>query len=181
MSDVSAAFDRVFVGRLVANLTARGTPPEVLSLFNSCLGVWGAEVAVEGTMSRGLLLDNLMFQGMVWDPMLLPVFYAGSAGPIWKVDFAEIVFAGDLNALRVCSAGVRPDSILAGVGAFHRELHQRDKAIQGSLGAGKESKHILPPGRSRTVNYFIYWGCSLTRSLPRPNRLSTWPRLVGGK
>eukprot|EP00973_Karenia_brevis_P049689 6898242-Karenia_brevis.AAC.1 len=46
MSDVSAAFDRVFLGRLLAKLEARGMPKNYLKMFESWLSARWAEVVV---------------------------------------------------------------------------------------------------------------------------------------
>ena len=114
-----------------------------MNLFKSWLGVRRAQVVVEGSMSHELLLDNMVFQGTVWGPMLWLVFYADSAEPILRLDFTGIVFADDHNAFRVYSASARQDEILADMDACQWELHQWGKANQVSFDAGKESKHIL--------------------------------------
>ena len=93
-------------------------------------------------MSHELLLDNMMFQGTVWGPMLWLVFYADSAEPILRLDFTGIVFADDHNAFRVYSASARQDEILADMDACQWELHQWGKANQVS------SRSIFFPGRS---------------------------------
>ena len=55
MSDVSAAFDRVLMDRLLGKLAARGVPDDILKVFASWLEARWAEVVVHGALSGKLI------------------------------------------------------------------------------------------------------------------------------
>ena len=82
VSDVSAAFDRVFTERLMAKLRARKVPDDLLKVFSSWLQVRWAEFVVGSEKSNKYLLENMVFQGTVWGPLLWNVFYEDSAKAI---------------------------------------------------------------------------------------------------
>ena len=97
MSDVSAAFDRVFTPRMVRKLRARRVPSMLLNVLESWLQETCAEVVVNGCRSEKLCLQNMVFQGTVLGPMLWNVFYEDSSLAIRSQSLEEIMFADDLN------------------------------------------------------------------------------------
>jgi len=143
MSDVSAAFDKVITSRMVAKLEARGAPEYVRRILSSWLRARYAEVVVGGSRSTKMLLQNMVFQGTVWGPMLWNVFYGDASKAIRKKSFTEIVFADDLNAFKRYDSKVETDTILKEMEACQNELHEWGKANQVTFDAKKESQHIL--------------------------------------
>ena len=91
MSDVSAAFDRVFTRRLVAKLSARGMPHNLLKLMTSWLKTRWAHVLVGGARAQRIDLDNMVFQGTVWGPILWNVFHPDASSALHTTGFDEIV------------------------------------------------------------------------------------------
>ena len=122
MSDVSAAFDRVFTPRLIKKLQARGVPAIFLRVFESWLRERTAEVVVNGSSSEKLGLQNMVFQGTVLGPMLWNVFYKDASVAIRSKSFEEIVFADDLNAFKKYSAEVPNEAILQDMDSCQSEL-----------------------------------------------------------
>ena len=80
-SDVSGAFDRVRLERLVAKLRAKGVPENWIALFTSWLRDRKAVVVVGGTHSKTMVLGDMVFQGTVWGP------------PLWNTYFGDCVCA----------------------------------------------------------------------------------------
>ena len=149
MSDVAAAFDRVFMDRLVAKLKARSVPKALLDVFISWLQARRAVVVVGGSKSHEFTLQNMVFQGTVWGPLLWNVFYEDASTAIRLNDFVELGFADDLNAFRTYESNVGNSAILQDMEECQDELHKWGMANQVSFDATKESKHIL----SRTQSY----------------------------
>ena len=81
MSDVSAAFDRVFTPRMIEKLRSKGVPSKLLDVFMSWLRERTAEVVVNGCSSEQLSLKNMVFQGTVLGPMLWNSFYNDASVP----------------------------------------------------------------------------------------------------
>ncbi|CAK0849441.1 unnamed protein product [Prorocentrum cordatum] len=71
MSDVSAAFDRVFVDRLVRKLAARGAPTEVLQLFRSWLGSSFSAAEFQGAL-QGVITDAAQAGADDWEKVFSP-------------------------------------------------------------------------------------------------------------
>ena len=70
---------------------------------------------VSGSRSDEMELTDAVFQGRVRGPALWNIFYADAAKPIHKQLFAEINFAGDLNALWKCEPKAPRQQILKDV------------------------------------------------------------------
>ena len=157
MSDVSAAFDRVFMDRLVATLKARRVPKTLPDVFISWLQARRAVVVVGGSKSHEFTLQNIVFTGTVWGPMLWNVFYRDASTAIRMKDFIEIVFADDLNAFRTCESRVGNDDILKDMDECQDELHKWGRANQVLFDASKESKHILPRTQSYGAPFRLAW------------------------
>ena len=102
-----------------------------------------------GSQSTSLRLENMVFQGTVWGPMLWNIFYADAAVAIRSKDFTEIVFADDLNAFKRYEAKETNEVILGEMKMCQEELLAWGRASQVMFDAGKESRHIL----SRTQAY----------------------------
>ncbi len=142
-SDVSGAFDRVCLPRLVAKLQAAGLCAEVVSLLSSWLRKRVARVVVEGDKSAEMELANMVFQGTVWGCILWNVFYADSRRAIEETGHEEIVYADDLNAWKVYGANVANGEVMAESAMCQANLHEWGGANRVSFDPSKESKHVL--------------------------------------
>jgi hypothetical protein len=85
----------------------------------------------------------MIFQGTVLGPMLWNCFYADAKVAVRSVDFEEIVFADDLNAMREHSGNASNAEILAGVEKCQSALHEWGKANSVVFDASKESMHVI--------------------------------------
>ena len=74
-SDVSGAFDRVCMARLVAKLKKKGLHPQIVAVLSSWLEDRLAQVVVNGTASSDMTLRNMVFQGTVTGPILWNLFF----------------------------------------------------------------------------------------------------------
>ena len=99
-SDVSGAFDRVKLERLVAKLRQRGLHPKIVSVLTSWLQQRSARVVVGGKESYLMQLMDMVFQGTVLGPPLWNLFFEDARTAVNEVFFTEYVYADDLNAFR---------------------------------------------------------------------------------
>ena len=167
MSDVSATFDRVLVDRLLLKLRTRKVPEEILKVIASWMRARWAEVVVGGVTSLKYCLQNMVFQGIVWGPMLWNVFYADAKRAIRECSFTEIVFADDLNAFRKYGFETENTKILNDISACQIHLHKWGMANCVVFDKGKEFYKILsrksPHGDSFSM-LGISFDCSLVMS-----------------
>jgi hypothetical protein len=142
-SDVSGAFDRVDVGRLVAKLRIKKVHPQIISVLESWLRQRMAYVVVGGMMSVAMLLKDMVFQGTVPGPTLWNVLFKDARAALNEWFFEEVVYADDLNAYRVFMPEVSNIAIKNVTKSCQNELHNWGKANQVVFDATKESSHIL--------------------------------------
>ena len=86
-SDVSGAFDKVLASRLLENLAAKGMLKQLLRLIASWLRDRVGKVMVAGSASISMLLQNMVFQGTVWGPILWNCYYEDARHAINKAAF----------------------------------------------------------------------------------------------
>jgi len=154
-SDVSGAFDRVAMDRLIAKLRRRRLNPQIIKVLTSWLQQRLAHVVVSGMKSFEILLMNMVFQGTVLGPLLWNLFFEDARLAINEWFFTEVVFADDLNAYRVFPSGTADKDIHICISKCQEELHTWGEANQVAFDPGKESKHIMtlhePAGTSFTL------------------------------
>ena len=112
-SDVSGAFDRVELGRLVTKLQKKKLNPKLAAVIKSWLRNRKAKVVVGGESSEEFILSNMVFQGTVWGPTLWNLFYEDARRAINEVFYTEVVFADDLNAYQTFSRTTKKLDIIA--------------------------------------------------------------------
>ena len=110
-SDVSGAFDKVEVNRLLQKLECLGISKSLLAVLRSWLRPRVAQVVVAGQASDDIQMANMVYQGTVWGPPLWNCFYADARKAIITKAFTEIVFADDLNAFK-SFVNSTPDAVL---------------------------------------------------------------------
>jgi hypothetical protein len=151
-SDVSGAFDRVSLERLVAKLRKKGIHPKIVKVLTSWLQQRFAEVVVGGAMSIVMVLMNMVYQGTVTGPILWNLFFEDARFAIHEYFFQEVVYADDLNAYRIFPPDTGNDSIKTCIHNCQQELHKWGLANQVAFDAGKESQHVIsvsdPSGNS---------------------------------
>ena len=109
----------------------------------------------------------MVLQGTVWGPILWNLFYEDARFAINKHGFNEIVFADDLNALRVYPGQCADVEVMADVKVCQDELHTWGRANQVEFAPGKESSHILLRTRPHGEDFRILgvdFDCKLVMS-----------------
>jgi hypothetical protein len=142
-SDVSGAFDRVRMTRLIAKLRNKGLHHSLVDVISSWLRQRTSQVVVGGTYSDEMLLFNMVFQGTVIGPMLWNLYFEDARHAINEWHFKEVVFADDLNAYRVFSSNTDNHSIDTAITNCQQELHKWGRANQVCFDESKESRHVL--------------------------------------
>jgi hypothetical protein len=142
-SDVSGAFDRVQLDRLVAKLRAKRLHPDIIAVIASWLRSRTAHVVVGGEKSNQFTLENMVYQGTVWGPPLWNTFFEDARKAIHELFYTEIVFADDLNAYREFGKDVPNATLLKSLELCQAELHSWGEANQVTFDHTKESFHIL--------------------------------------
>lgn len=122
-SDVTGAFDRVELKRLVAKMKAKKLHPKIVAVLTSWLRQRVAHVVVGGALSVEMALKNMIYQGNVLGPLLWNLFYEDARLPIQKASFTEVVYADDLNGFRIFSAETNNEDIQKSLQLCQRELH----------------------------------------------------------
>ena len=142
-SDVSGAFDRVELGRLVAKLQKKKLHPKLVAVIKSWLRNRRAKVVIGGESSEDFILSHMVYQGTVWGPTLWNLFYEDARRAINEVLYTEVVFADDLNAYRVFPNSTTKEQVIGSLSLCQSELHLWGKANQVAFDAGKESFHLM--------------------------------------
>ena len=142
-SDVSGAFDRVSVERLVSKLKAKGFHPRLIAVIKSWLQQRRARVVVGGETSDDIFLFNMIFQGTVLGPPLWNLFFEDARIPIQKSSFKEIVFADDLNAYKRIKRTVRNNTGFKYGRMCQHALHKWGEANNVTFDPKKESMSII--------------------------------------
>jgi hypothetical protein len=145
-SDVSGAFDRVRVRRLLEKLKAKNLHPDMIAVVESWLRDRRAHVVVGGQKSDGFTLKDMVFQGTVWGPSLWNTFYEDARRAIKEWFFKEIVYADDLNAYRIFTSTTPNTNVVKAMESCQGELHLWGRANQVTFDPSKESQHILSIG-----------------------------------
>ena len=154
-SDVSGAFDRVSAPRLTRKLAALGLHPRIFAVLSSWLEPRVSTVVVEGAFSSGTVLRDSVFQGTVWGPPLWNCFCADASDAIRRVSFDGVVFADDLNCLKVLPPQMSNESVLEECRRCQVELHKWGSANQVLFDPAKESFHVMHRSRGCGGNFVI--------------------------
>ena len=153
LSDVSAAFDRVPVNRLLGKLIARGMHPRIIILLESWLGDREAVVVVKGAFSSNRVLANSVFQGTVWGPPLWKIFYQDARSAIIHQGFRDTVYADDLHAFRNFDLQQLNSEIFDTMREVQAELHDWGRANSVCFDPNKEEFVILHRTRSEGSSF----------------------------
>jgi len=88
-------------------------------------------------------MSDMIFQGTVLGPPLWNIFFQDASIPIRQSSCEVIVYADDLNALRVFPASTSDAAVLGRLRSCQTKLHAWGSANQVSFDPSKESFHIL--------------------------------------
>ena len=123
-SDVSGAFGRVDKQRLLLKLTALGVSADLLRVLGSWLDRRSAHVIVDGKESRAIPMEDMVYQGTVFGPFLWNAFFADAGLAVAAADFLQLMFADDLNAIRILEPGVADAEAFTFIRECQSRLHR---------------------------------------------------------
>ena len=142
-SDVAGAFDRVRASRLLTKLASVPIPRKMHKVIESWLNPRTAHVVVGGARSDVIQMADMVYQGTVWGPPLWNIFFQDASHAIRLLNFIELVYADDLNALKTYPANASNAIILSDLRECQATLHSWGRANSVVFDAGKEHFHIL--------------------------------------
>lgn len=142
-SDVAGAFDRVEAERLTNKLRTLKVPEQWVALFASWLRARTARVVVGGVYSEAMTLENMVFQGTVWGPVLWNAFYKDALRAVREAGFTESVYADDLNAYKSYAVTTKNETLFAEGKGCQDKLHKWGRANRVCFDPLKESFHVL--------------------------------------
>ena len=90
-SDVSGAFDKVRLKRMVQKIINKGLRPKIAAVLVSWLRERQATVVVGGTTSKLMALRDMVFQGTVTGPTLWNLYFEDSREAINECFYTEVV------------------------------------------------------------------------------------------
>ena len=179
-SDVSGAFDRVRLERLVKKLKSKRLHPQIVSVLASWLRRRTAQIVVGGATSDIMYLSNMVFQGTVTGPTLWNLFFEDSRRPIQECFYTEIGYADDLNAYRVFPSDSDNDGIKKNMKMCQQELHKWGAANQVVFDPAKESHHIISSADS-SESTFKMLGVTFDTALSMSDAVSEIVMAAGWK
>jgi hypothetical protein len=145
LSDISAAFDRVFKDYMIVKLHSAGVGECFLRFLDAYLQPRTGRVVVEGSVSQDFELSNTVFQGTVLGPMLWNVFFADVCIPASSTGGREAMFADDLNVFQVFLRTTDKESIFAALQLCRARVHQWGRNHRVVFDASKEHLQIIHP------------------------------------
>ena len=179
-SDVSGAFDRVSLERLVSKLKHKGLHPDIVAVLGSWLRQRRAIVVTGGAGSKEMTLSNMVFQGTVTGPDLWNTFFEDARRAINECFYEEVVFADDLNAFRVFPSGTENRAIDYNMKTCQGELHSWGASNQVTFDSSKESRHVLS-ATDPMGNGFRMLGVSFDEELTMASAVSEIVSAAGWK
>ena len=142
-SDVSGAFDKVSSEKLLQKLSSQGVHPSVINVLESWLAKRRANVVVGGVESINILMQDMVYQGTVWGPVLWNSFFADAVQALIKAKFESIVYADDLNAYHLFPNQTEQSVIDRSLRSCQDELHKWGRGNRVTFDPKKESFHTV--------------------------------------
>lgn len=147
-SDVSGAFDRVPVDRLLAKLRNSGVHPKIVKVIESWLGERSVSVIVDGTTSKVFFINNSVYQGTTWGPPFWNHFYGDAKHAITDANFIESIFADDLNAFQGFKTSTNNEYVETQMQYCQQCLHKWGHANQVVFDPAKEQFVNIHPNEN---------------------------------
>ena len=145
MTDISGAFDRVDTNLLLAKLRQAGFNDACTDFFSSYLSARRAFVTVGGSRSELFTIDQMVYQGTVFGPVLWNVFFGDISQFSRTEGGSEIIFADDLNIWNKFSRNTEDQIILQNLERTQTRVHKWGKLNRVQFEATKEHMHIIHP------------------------------------
>ena len=158
LSDISGAFDRVFVPILLAKLQRCGIGSTLLKFFADYLAPRHGQVLVQGAYSDEFEIWNSVFQGTVLGPPLWNTFFADVSIPASSCGGDEAMFADDLNVFQKVPRHTPLEECMATMEKCKGRVHQWGRVNRVSFDAAKEHMMVLHPSEAFGET-FKFLGC----------------------
>eukprot|EP00969_Alexandrium_andersonii_P088392 3898298-Alexandrium_andersonii.AAC.1 len=136
-ADVSGAFDRVCSRLLEAKIVAAGVHPRLVRVLQSWLRPRTASVVVNGQVSRGISMSNMVYQGTVFGAPLWNLFFSDARKAIVSAGFTESIYADDLNAFTILDLLCDDNTAFGMIRECQRLLHRWGCANRVAFDAGR--------------------------------------------
>ena len=145
LSDIAAAFDRVFTEYLLPKLLQAGVGTKYFEFLRAYLQPRIGKVIVEGVESIAFQLQNTIFQGTVLGPSLWNVFFADVQPAASSTGGKPAMFADDLNVFQTFDRAEEDDHIYSCMQQCRANVHEWGTCNKVLFDASKEHFAILHP------------------------------------
>ena len=160
LSDISGAFDRVFVRYMIAKLYVAGVGAKYLNFLEAYLAPRRGRVVVQGASSDDFVLDDMLFQGTVLGPCLWNTFFADVGIPARSTGGQEAMFADDLNMFQAFDLSTPLPDVISKLTTCRQRVHKWGGANRVSFDAAKEHLVVIHP-REHHGDSFKLLGCMI--------------------
>ena len=158
LSDITAAFDKVFKDFLMAKLVSAGVADVFLDFLNSYLARQIGRVAIGGVLSDLVALDDMVFQGTVIGPVLWNTFFSSvTDAAVWHDGTPEI-FADDLAVYKCYDKNDDSQTVKENLRRTRLKIHNWGRQHRVEFDNTKEHVAILHPAVGVGED-FKYLGC----------------------
>ena len=160
LSDISGAFDKVFVPYLLAKFHRYGVGTTLLNFLASYLSPRSGQVLVQGAYSDPYEISNTVFQGTVLGPPLWNTFFSDVALPARTNGGHEAMFADDLNVFQRFSKSTPLEECKEAMAKCKESVHKWGEMNRVTFDAGKEHVIIIHPTLSHGDTFKLL-GCPM--------------------
>jgi len=164
LSDISGAFDRVFVPYLLAKLYEKGVGEDFLKFLSAYLAPRRGQVVVQGAFSDEFEIANSVFQGTVWGPPLWNTFFSDVAGAANSTGGNEEMFADDLNVFKEFDQDTSVDQVRSDLELCRKRVHKWGEKNRVSFDPSKEHIVIVHPSHNMGESFKLL-GCMMDTDL----------------
>jgi len=140
LSDIAAAFDRVLKQYMLAKCRRAGASDCFLAFLSEFLAPRRASVIVGGVSSDPFTIEDMVFQGTHFGPLLWNIFFADVSGPAASNGAKPTKFADDLNTYKSYPADTALEEVLSDLKRGQQAVHQWGAENRVSFGPGKECR-----------------------------------------
>ena len=164
LSDISGAFDQVFVPYLLAKLYEKGVGEKILRLLATYLAPRRGQVVVQGAFSNEMEISNSVFQGTVWGPPLWNSFFSDVATPAKSTGGSEEVYADDLNVFKEFDETIPAKQIREDLETCRHRVHKWGVRNRVSFDPAKEHIVVIHPSKNEGESFKLL-GCMVDPDL----------------
>ena len=141
LSDIAAAFDRVFKQYMLAKCRRAGASDCFLIFLSEFLAPRRASVIVDGVFT----IEDMVFQSTPFGPPLWNIFFADVSGLAASNGAKPAKVADDLNTCKSHPADTALQEVLSDLKRGQQAVHQWGAENRVSFGPGKEVFAVVHP------------------------------------